>query len=212
MNISLLGATGLVGGELLKLLVASNKIGKVYALTRRTLVTKSPKLISWTDAQFDLEHCDAKFYQSDVMICCLGTTIKKAGSQKNFYQTDHDLPVRAAQLFYKNHGKHFILLTAIGADPDSKIFYNRVKGETERDIQKIGFKKLSILKPSLLIGQRDEKRLGEFFAQTVVPFFDPLLIGKLKSYRSIRAVDVAKDLLALALGDPPTSHALYLQF
>jgi uncharacterized protein YbjT (DUF2867 family) len=189
-TIVLLGATGLVGGECLRQLLAEPSVTMVRVLTRRDFdAPGSPKVeIRVTD----LEHLDARPGQlrADTVLCALGTTIKVAGSQERFRVVDHDIPVAAARLARAEGAGQFLLVSSIGADAGSRSFYLRVKGETERDIGAVGFPSLGIVRPSLLLGARREFRLGERIAQA----FAWLPMGP---YQPIHARDVAAALVRL---------------
>lgn len=192
-----LGATGLVGGHCLELLLHDGAWSRVTVLARRSLGRVHPRLAE-TVVDFDRlgEHAGA-FAASDVF-CCLGTTIKQAGSQEAFRRVDHDYVVRSAQLAHERGARRFLLVSALGADAGSRVFYNRVKGEAERDVLALAFEGVALLRPSLLMGRRSEHRAGEAFAQKAAPFVSPLLVGPLRKYRPIPAATVARVMVRLA--------------
>ncbi len=194
MKAVILGATGLVGSELLKQLLADSHFKEITTIGRTNPAIEHPKL---TKIQKEYEEWKQSDFDGDVLFCCLGSTIKKAGSQANFRQVDYEMPLKASILF---HG-HFILVSAIGADYKSKVFYNRIKGEVERDIRKVG-RQLSVVRPSLLLGNRSESRPSEFFAQKVTPLLNPFMP---KKYRAIKARDVAQTMIELSLGRKPSN-------
>ncbi|HKP74220.1 MAG TPA: oxidoreductase, partial [Longimicrobiaceae bacterium] len=132
------------------------------------------------------------------VFCCLGTTIAKAGSQEAFYRVDHDYPVAAAKLASERGAKRFLIVTALGGNPASRVFYNRVKGEVERDVAAFPFEGVGILRPSLILGPRDERRPAEAWAQKLAPLASPLLWGPLRKYRAIPATAVAAAMVRLA--------------
>jgi uncharacterized protein YbjT (DUF2867 family) len=142
------------------------------------------------------EHASA-FAGADVF-CCVGTTIRAAGSQEAFRRVDHDLPVKAARVASAAGARHFLLVSAAGADAGSRIFYNRVKGETEAEVAALPFAGVALLRPSLLLGDRGESRPAEALAQRLAPLLSPLLAGPLRRYRAIHARTVAAAMVRLA--------------
>ena len=135
--------------------------------------------------------------KGDDIFICLGTTIKKAGSVKKMEEVDRDLPVALATVASANGVKRIAVVSALGANPRSSNYYLRIKGEMERDIQKLKFENIAIVRPSLLLGERKEKRAGEFIGKMVMKTFKPVLIGKMKKYRGIHGKDVAKAMIAI---------------
>jgi uncharacterized protein YbjT (DUF2867 family) len=192
------GASGLVGGLLLDGLLESPLYREVCSLGRRPLPKQHPKLIQRIVdfAQVEGEALPA----ADDAFCCLGTTIKKAGSQEAFRAVDHDAVLAFAQAARKAGARRFLLVSALGADKGSRIFYNRVKGETEEDLKAVGFESLVLLRPSLLMGDRAESRPGERAAILVTKVLGPLL--RPFSSRPIEASTVARAMLALAKSAP----------
>ena len=136
--------------------------------------------------------------QVDDVYCCLGTTIKKAGSQEAFKKVDHTLVVTVAGLMKKHGAEQFPVISAMGANKDSKVFYNRVKGEMEAALQELGYPCLRIIRPSLLLGPREEFRLGEKLAVILTPLLKPILLGSLKKYRPVEAEKVAQFMVKVA--------------
>lgn len=191
------GATGLTGNKLVKVLLDHTEYEKVYVFVRRPLAMDHPKL---EQIQIDYYRLDAykKYFQVDDVFCCLGTTIKKAGSQKAFRRVDYDYPVALARLAKSAGVKNFLVISAMGADSRSNIFYNRVKGQMEDSLKKIELPALHIFQPSLLLGDRQEFRLGEKAASIITPVFSPLLRGGMKKYKPIQAKQVAKAMCAAA--------------
>jgi uncharacterized protein YbjT (DUF2867 family) len=139
----------------------------------------------------DLRHVDDVF-------CCLGTTIKQAGSQPAFRLVDHDFVVGLARAGLRGGATQFLLVSAIGADPESRVFYSRVKGETETAIRKLPYQAIQIFRPSLLLGDRPAFRLGEKIAMLVAPLMPALLFGRLRRYRPIQAATVAQAMITIA--------------
>jgi uncharacterized protein YbjT (DUF2867 family) len=192
-----LGATGLVGGHCLDLLLADGGWERVTVVGRRPIARENPRLVQRV-VDFDRLDDDADAFAADDVFCCLGTTIKDAGSREAFRRVDHDYPVAAARLAVERGARRFLLVSALGADPRSRVFYNRVKGETERDVSALGFEGVAIFRPSLLLGDRERRRTGEAFAQTIFPALSPLLIGPLRKYRAVHAATVARALVRVA--------------
>jgi uncharacterized protein YbjT (DUF2867 family) len=188
-SILIAGATGLVGSSLVNLIKEDPSFSEVIILVRKDVPSlrkyKSIRqhIIDFTDAAFYKEHVKA-----DTVVCALGTTIKKAGSQEKFREVDYLYPLQLAEAASANKCDKYILVSAVGADPSSKVFYNRVKGELERDLQKLKFKSLHFLNPSLLLGKRDEKRAGEGIGKALMPLFSFILPDK---YKPIKAEVVA---------------------
>jgi len=133
----------------------------------------------------------AEIFHVDVLVCCLGTTIKKAGSQDAFRKVDYSYALNAARLAKEAGAKACILMSAIGASPKSSVFYSRVKGELEEAIRALGFSYLSIYQPSLLLGQRQEHRTAEGLGMAVMPVANRALVGPLRKYRAIEAETIA---------------------
>jgi len=182
----LLGGSGLTGGHCLDYLLNDAHYSQVVALVRRPLPVEHPKLIQ-RQVNFDqLDDCLARIQTNDVY-CCLGTTIKKAGSQKAFYAVDFIYPAEIAKLSIANGAEQFLLISALGANPRSLIFYNRVKGEVEETIARYGFKGFYIFRPSLLLGTRRERRPSEEFWVNFSVGFLLFLKGLCKNTNPLKA-------------------------
>ncbi|SFR43520.1 NAD dependent epimerase/dehydratase family protein [Marinobacter gudaonensis] len=190
MKVMLLGATGLTGGQVLQGLLAREEVNQVVALVRHRLPTLHDKLAQH-EVDFDDLDAHASLFDVDAIICCLGTTIKKAGSQAQFRKVDLGYPLKAAELGRAPDVRAFILMSAIGASSSSTIFYNRVKGELEDALEDLGYPYLSIYHPSLLLGDRKEQRTAEALGIKAMPLVNRLLIGPLDKYRGIEAATVA---------------------
>jgi uncharacterized protein YbjT (DUF2867 family) len=190
MNVLLLGATGLTGGHVLKNLLARDEVTSVTALVRRKTDFEDSKLVQH-EIDFDRMDSHAGLFQVDAIICCLGTTIKAAGSREQFRKVDYGYCLNAAELGRSAGAKAFILMSAIAASSSSTIFYNRVKGELEDAVRHLGYPYLSIYSPSLLLGNRAEKRPAEALGIRLVPVVNRLLIGPLERFRGIDAETVA---------------------
>ena len=186
----LVGASGLVGSHCLHYLLNDEYYSHVEILVRQRLPIEHPKLIQHQINFDDLKNILTKIKADDVY-CCLGTTIKKAGSQVAFCEVDFTYPLEIANLCLANGTDHFLLVTALGANPNSSIFYNRVKGEVEESISKLNFKSTYIFRPSLLLGERHNRRISEEIGQKISQWFSFGFIGPLKKYKPIEAKAVA---------------------
>jgi len=195
MKIALVaGSTGLIGSQLLELLLADDYYDKVVAPTRTLLEIHHGKLINPVISFDKLSEYSTELKADDVY-CCLGTTIKKAKSKEAFRKVDLEYPVTLAKMAKENNANNFLLVSALGASKASSIFYNQVKGETEEAVSTLGVKCVHILRPSLLIGPRKEHRSGEDAAKFVYKYLDFLVPEKYKGIESIR---VARAMIALA--------------
>lgn len=196
-HVLVVGATGLVGSEALRQLSADARVGGITALVRRDLPgeLRLPK-IEQRVVDFDaLDRLDGLLAASHVL-CALGTTIRQAGSRERFRQVDHDYVVATGRLGLRLGARHFLLVSALGADARSRVFYNRVKGETEAGVRALGYPSVTIARPSLLLGHRRERRLGEEIAKRL----GFLMPGRL---RPVQAADVARALVGAAVEDRP---------
>ena len=189
------GATGLVGTEIVRLLLADPEVQRVTAVARRPLDERSPKLEA-RSVDFDRLDASADAFAVDQIFCALGTTIRQAGSREQFRRVDHDYPLAIARLGVERGARHFLIVTAIGADAGSRVFYNRVKGEVEDAIRALPYHSLTIVRPSLLLGDRRERRLGEEIGKRL----GWLLPGR---YRPVHSRDVAAALVHAAQKDAP---------
>lgn len=187
----LAGTTGLVGGELLKLLVADPAYDRIVVISRRILGIRNPKVEEYI-ISFDRLEEYRQLVQGHDAFCCLGTTMKKAGSRENFTRVDFNYVHDFARIAASNGVERFFLVSSMGADKNSSIFYNRVKGEAEECIRDLGFKAVYIFRPSLLLGPRQEKRTGEEMAKKLVSVLDPLIPAK---YKGIEASQVARAMM-----------------
>lgn len=193
----LLGATGLVGSHCLRLLLDDPAYERVRVLVRRAPDVRHPRLETHL-VDFDQLEAHAASFAVDDVYCCLGTTMARAGSEAAFRRVDHDYPVQAAELAAAAGAEQFLMVSALGADPQSRIFYNRVKGEAEAAVKRLPFRAVWVLRPSLLLGDRKELRVGERLASAVSRPLAPLLLGRLRRYRPIQAEEVARAMLRLA--------------
>lgn len=194
-----IGATGLVGGYVLQALLASKDYDRVVAVVRRPVLPAHPKLVVMETPFDQLDKALAGVRAADAF-CCLGTTIRQAGTKAEFHKVDYGYAYAFAHRMRQNGTRHFLLVSALGASAKSPVFYNRVKGRLETDIEALGFKKLSIFRPSLLLGQRQERRLAEALTARLSPLLSPLLIGALSKIHPIPASTVADAMVAAAAG------------
>lgn len=192
-----MGASGLVGSHLLKFLLEDSDIKGITIFVRKPLEMNHPKLKQVT---VDFEKLDSysEFFKVDHVFCCLGTTIRVAGSREAFSKVDFTYPVQSANLAKAKGVKSFSVVSALGANGKSKIFYNRVKGQMEDELIKLGFDSLSIFRPSLLVGERKETRRGEKWGAKFSKVISFVFVKKFKKYKPIQADFVAKSMLANA--------------
>lgn len=193
----ILGASGLIGGLCLKELEQDPNYQNIIVVCRNTMALSSPKVIQKI-VDFSKLSQELQEVKADDVFCCLGTTIRKAGSQAAFYQVDFSYPLEAAKVLQKNGARHFLLVTAMGAKSNSLIFYNRVKGQIEDAVQALGYPALSLFRPSLLLGNRQENRAGEKVSIVLFGCLGFLFCGPLLKYRPIAAENVAKAMLKQA--------------
>lgn len=196
----LVGATGLVGGFVLEKLLNDDYFSQVIVLSRKHIGKQHPKLREEI-INFDALQKHTSVIKADIIFCCLGTTIKKAGSQAAFRKVDYEYPFRIAQIAKENGATSYLIISAMGSNKSSFIFYNRVKGEVEDAIAKLNYNTFHILQPSLISGDRQEKRTGEDVANKLFPVLNPLLIGSLSKYKSIKAEQIAKAMVFYAKSD-----------
>lgn len=200
----LIGATGLIGSHVLQELLKNPTYTKITTWTRSPFESKGPHHLNQI-VDFNL----SKFFpdtKADALFIATGTTIKKAGSQEAFKKVDFSLPVQVASHVRKNGTKTCVLVSAVDASAQSKIFYSRVKGECEDAIIALGFESLYILRPSLLLGHRKEFRIGETLAEWPSRALGPVLRGSWSKYRPIEAYDVACSMVHLGLNVQPGVH------
>ena len=194
------GATGLVGSHLLTLLLSGDQYGKVIAITRKPL-PDHPRLVQVTFDMAEAKNYTA--YRADDVYCCLGTTIAVAGSKDNFRKVDFVYPASMAKAMQGISASQYLLVSALGANKASSIFYNRVKGEVEDEITHVGYRCVQIFRPSLLLGDRAEKRSGEDAAKIFYKLFGFLIP---KKYKGIEAAKVAKAMYYCAALDQSGVH------
>ncbi len=191
----ILGATGLVGSRCLNFLLEDSSYSRVFSLARRPLNIKHERLTEYIIDFKELEQHPDKF-KVNAVFCCLGTTIRTAGTRENFKEVDYAYPLKAGRMSLKNGVKSFAVVTALGADRNSKIFYNCIKGEIETDLIALNLNNLLIFRPSMLVGRRRKFRPGEKLGSMVMILLNPILSGGLKKYRRINCRAVAGAMLA----------------
>jgi uncharacterized protein YbjT (DUF2867 family) len=193
-TLMLVGASGLVGGEVLQQALASDEVARVVAPTRRPL-PEHPKLIN-PQVSFHRLPEGANWWAVDAVICTLGTTMAKAGDRAAFYAVDHDIPLLVAKLALAHGARAFALNSALGADLNSRVFYSRTKGELERDLLALGYPSLTFVRPGLIGGDRQESRPAEQIGVRLSQLLKPLLPRR---YRVVPAEQIARQLLRSAL-------------
>lgn len=196
----ILGATGLTGSMLLQKLLNDDRYHSIKVFSRRSLEISHPKLEEIVCDLLDLKSQKEHFVANEVY-CCIGTTTKKTPDKALYRKIDFGIPVQAAELCKINNIPSLLIVSAIGADANSSIFYNRTKGEMEAAVLESGIPKTHILQPSVISGDRGEFRLGEKFGIIVMTIFSPVLIGPIKKYRPIKAATIAEAMRVLANGD-----------
>lgn len=202
MKVAIAGASGLTGSHTLQLLLEHPLVVQVVAIGRSPLQMMHPRL-----QQVLLHHQKLTTpVEADAFICCLGTTIKKAGSKPAFEAVDRQLPVHIATQL-KQHGcRTAAVVSAMGANKHSLFFYNRVKGLMEEDLQQAGFDSLHLLRPSIIDGERQEHRAMEKWGLKLARAIRPLMIGPMKTYRSIHAARIAQGLVHCITHPQPGVH------
>lgn len=193
----LVGATGLVGGHCLERLLAEPAYTSITVLTRRDSRRRDKRLDERVVDFAALTAADVPAV--DDVYCALGTTMAKAGSKEAFRRVDHDHVVTVAELARAAGATRFALVSSIGADPDARAFYLRVKGETERDLGVLGYTCLEVFRPSGLLGERADRRLAEKLSIPLLRAVSGALVGPLRPYRAVRAVTVARAMVAALL-------------
>lgn len=203
MIATLIGSTGLTGSFLVRQLLADSAIAKVISVSRRSLNISNSKLteVLVTDLA-ELPAIESKI-RGELYFCCLGTTIKAAGSKENFEKVDHAAIVDFAKIANAHDAKSFTLVSAMGANANSMLFYNRVKGRTEDDVKAIGLRSLIIFRPALLVGPRAGLRLGErLLTKTIAPL-SRLLPTRIQNSFITKAETLATRMVAAGKAAPP---------
>lgn len=197
----ILGASGLTGNLLLTQLLNDDAYSIVKSFSRRSLKREHSKLREYIGELFELEKFK-KDFTGDEVFCCIGTTAKKTKDKAVYKKIDFGIPTAAAKLARINKIKSFLVISSIGADYKSNLFYARIKGEMEKVILNQKIKNTYILRPALIKGKREESRLGEAVGTTIMKMAHPFLLGEWKKYRTIKAETIANALHALAQAKP----------
>lgn len=196
------GASGLVGSHCLQELLLNSNYGKVIAFTRRSLGISHPKFV---EVIIDFNSLDdiAHTLVGDDLFYCMGSTLKKAGSQQEFRKIDLNYPLSIATIAAKNGVKKWIMVSSVGASKSATSFYLRVKGEAEYSISTLGFQEIHFFRPSLLLGERAEHRIAESLGKSVMRLLSPIMVGALKKLRPVEASRVANEMVVVAQSCSP---------
>lgn len=203
------GATGLVGSALLRRLAADPDWSEIRVLGRRPPEHTGGSVRFVATDFSDLAAHAAELAVEDVF-CCLGTTLRTAGSRAAFERVDYHMVVDLARAAHKAGARRFLVVSAVGASERSLAFYSRVKGRMEKAVGALAFKAVHVVRPSLLLGERRESRPGEHAGQQLAPLLAPLLAGPLRKYRAVEADDVAAALVTLARTPATGTHVHHL--
>jgi len=198
----LLGASGLVGNEVLQQLLSDPEFSSVKSFTRKQLSIEHPKLQQHI-INFNVIENYEGLITGDVLFYCLGTTIKIAGSKEAFKEVDYVYPLKFAKIAKSNGIRKFILISSLGADKNSSNFYLKTKGDIENALQQLELKSLIIFQPSMLLGHRKEFRLAESIGKAIMKALGFLFIGGLKKYKGIEATVVANAMIKLSKSELP---------
>lgn len=199
-SVLVVGGTGLVGAEVVRQLSEDPGVGRIVLAVRRSPGPVGPKVEAHV---VDFDHLDAhaSLFVVDQIVCALGTTMQQAGSRDVFRRVDFEYPLAVARLGLLHGARHFLLVSALGASSNSAVFYNRVKGELEDQLRSLGYRAVTIVRPSLLLGKRKEFRLVERIGMVVGEFVP----GR---YRPVHAEAVARTLVKAAAIDAPGLHII----
>ncbi len=202
-----LGATGLTGSHLLDKLLASDDYKQVKVFTRRTTGKRHPKLTEIICDMLNLQE-QAEQFTADEVFVCIGTTKAKTPDKQLYHAIDYGIPVTSAKLAEQNNISTLSVISAIGADADSSVFYSRTKGEMERDILQCNIPNILVYRPSLIYGERADNRLGEKVGTALVKGLQKAMIGRLAKYRAISGEQLAN---ALFLGVNNKGHQIIMR-
>lgn len=202
-----LGATGMVGKAVTEELLKREGWDEVRVLVRTALALEHPKLKQIVVDWENLRRYSESFEGVHSVFCCLGTTIKKAGSQENFERVDLHYPLEAASIAKDNGVKQFLVVSSMGANAKSRNFYSRTKGRVEDALIAVGFQGLHLFRPSLLLGHREEFRLGERVGARLMKALEFTMVGKAAKYRAIPGRVVARAMVNIASAD---THGLHV--
>lgn len=195
----ILGATGETGKILLKLLLEDQRYTKLIVFGRRSVGFTNDKLQEFIIDLFELDKYQSQFI-ADEVFCCIGTTKAKTPNKDDYRKIDYGIPTISARLCSENKIDTYLVISALGANADSRVFYNRVKGEMEMEVLARNIPNTYILQPSLIAGPREEKRAMEYLGKLMFRLLNPLLFGRFKKYRSIESSSIANAMIWLANG------------
>ncbi len=207
------GASGAVGREVVNQLLEDPDFALVQVVVRRSTGRKHPRLVEFVTDFDDLAgyaQRHPQMFSVDAVFCCLGTTMRVAGSRAAFEKVDYEYVTRLAELARARNVPRFLMVSAVGASPRAGAFYSRVKGRAEETVRLMSFQSLHVLRPSLLMGQRDEHRPGEAAAQKLAPLLSPLLVGPLAKYRPVETTAVAEEMIRLSKQDSVGAYVHHL--
>ena len=193
----ILGATGLTGNIILKKLLIDKQYDNIKIFTRKPLRLENKKVTEILCNLLKLESYKENFF-GDVVYCCIGTTTKKTPSKELYKKIDYGIPVIAAKLCKDNGIKTFTVMSSMGANANSHIFYNRTKGEMEQAVFEQNIENTYVLRPSMIGGNRNEFRIAEKIGSVLMKVLNPLFIGSLRKYRIINAELIANAMIELA--------------
>ncbi|MCG2459344.1 nucleoside-diphosphate sugar epimerase [Flavobacteriaceae bacterium F89] len=193
----ILGATGLTGGCLLRHLLDDDRYEKIKLFSRSEVGFTHPKMEEYL-VDFLALQSDKLDFTGDEVYCCIGTTKAKTKNKGLYRKIDLGIPVSAAKLARENDIKVFMVISALGANPQSNIFYNRIKGEMEEEVLQVGIPRTYILRPSLIAGKREEARIGEWIFKQLMRVANYIMIGPLDKYKSIHPEKIAKCMVWLS--------------
>ena len=193
----ILGATGLTGGKLLELLLNDPNYNKIKLFSRSSVGISDPKIEEYLGDMFNLNDFKGQFTGEEVF-CCIGTTKSKTPNKEFYKKIDFGIPKSAALLAKENGIKTFIVISALGANAKSPIFYNRIKGQMEEAVLQMQISKTHILQPSLIGGKREERRIGEWIFKQLMKVANLVMAGPLKKYKSIHPISIAKAMVWIA--------------
>src|ERR1700744_6411090 len=198
----IIGGSGLIGRKLINILLQWPGYDEIVCLSRKKISITADRL---TQIVVDFDHLEnyAEHINGHACFCCIGTTKSKTPDEQQYRKIDHNYPVKLAEIAKQNGMSQYHFVSSIGANKNSKTFYTRLKGETEEDLKAIGLKSMLIYRPSFLTGERNESRVMETILVTIMKVVNPLLVGSLKKYRSIRAYDVALAMYQQSLKNTP---------
>jgi nucleoside-diphosphate-sugar epimerase len=193
----LFGSSGLVGSELLNLIIQSNKYDNIKLFVRSETSNNHPKIeIIKTDFNNLNNHKNS--IVGDDCFFCIGTTRKNTPDKNEYIRIEYSIPIEVAKIALTNSVNNFIYVSSLGANPNASGLYLKNKGQAEEELIKLNFQKLSIIRPSILLGNRKENRIGEKIGIFIMQTLSPLFLGKLKKYKPIKVENVAKAILSIA--------------